>query len=339
MELGQIALKNKDYKNSVKIFQYIVDEYPVPPNYQIAKRLVINSREEMVKNTFPVNSDEIRKLINDYSTLLNDFGINNNTIDAMRNKALLYAFYLNKYDSASIILEKIIRLPRINKSVIDRSKLDLGDIYLLMEQPWESTLLYYQVEKSSKDSPIGYEAKLKNARLSYYKGDFALAQSHLDILKLATTREIANDAMSLSLLIKDNTKLDSADKALKRFADIDLLIFQNKKFAALDSLEKLKDDIGEHSLVDEILYREAQLNLEMGNFNESVELLKTLGEKYGDDILGDDALFLLGEIYELHLKNKENAMNTYRDFLVKYPGSNHAAEARKRFRILRGDYL
>ena len=47
-------------------------------------------------------------------------------------------------------------------------------------------------EKIQKENPVGYEAKLKNAKLSYYKGNFSLAQSHLDILKEATTRERGN---------------------------------------------------------------------------------------------------------------------------------------------------
>ena len=215
----------------------------------------------------------------------------------------------------------------------------MGDIYLLIGQPWESTLLYSQVEKSSKETPIGYEAKLRNAKLSYYRGDFALAQSHLDILKMATTREIANDAMSLSLLIKDNTQLDTGDIAMKKFADIDLMIFQNQKFEAYDSLSILKEKFPDHPIVDEILYKQAKLKTEMGEFQQAIALLKEVVDNYGEDILGDDALFLIGNIYEDQLNEKEKAKEIYQSFLTKYPGSNNAAEARKRFRRLRGDFL
>ena len=339
MEIARISMVNKDYKNAVRIFEYIIEEYPGTPNYQIAKRLVISSREEIIKNTFPVEDSNIRILINDYRELIKDVGLNNNTIEAMRSEALLFAFYLNEHDSAIMILEKIIKVPRISKSIIDHSKLDLGDIYLLIGEPWESTLLYSQVEKSSKESAIGYEAKLRNAKLSYYRGDFALAQSHLDILKMATTREIANDAMSLSLLIKDNTQLDTGDLAMKKFADIDLLIFQNQKYEALESLQKLIDEFPEHPLVDEILYRQAKIKMEMGDFQEAIFLLQNVVDNYGEDILGDDALFLIGTIYEDQLNEKEKAKEIYKSFLTKYPGSNKAAEARKRFRTLRGDFL
>ena len=339
MEIGRISMVNKDFKNAVRVFDYVIKEYPGTPNYQIARRLVISSREEIVKNTFPVDESNIRTLINDYKQLINDVGLNQNTIEALRSQALLYAFYLNAHDSAIMILEKIVEVPRISKTIVDKSKLDLGDIYLLIGEPWESTLLYSQVEKSSKETPIGYEAKLRNAKLSYYKGDFALAQSHLDILKMATSREISNDAMSLSLLIKDNTQLDTGDIVMKRFADIELLIFQNKKFEALDSLEKLRNDAPDHPIIDEIMYRQADLNMEMGKFDIAISLLQNIVDDYGEDILADDALFLIGSIYEEQLKEKEKAKEVYQNFLIKYPGSNKAAEARKRFRTLRGDFL
>ena len=98
---------NNDYKNAVRIFEYVIETYPGTPNYQIARRLVIGCREEIVKNTFPVEDQEIRTLINDYGELIKDIGLNQNTIEAMRSQALLYAFYLNDHDSAIMILQKM----------------------------------------------------------------------------------------------------------------------------------------------------------------------------------------------------------------------------------------
>ena len=126
---------------------------------------------------------------------------------------------------------------------------------------------------------------------------------------------------------------------MKKFADIDLMIFQNQKFEALDSLEKLKNNFPEHPLVDEILYRQANLKMEMGDFPEAISLLQNVVDNHGEDILGDDALFLIGTIYEDQLSEKEKAKEVYQTFLTKYTGSNKAAEARKRFRTLRGDFL
>jgi hypothetical protein len=97
--------------------------------------------------------------------------------------------------------------------------------------------LYSQVEKTQKENLVGYEAKLRNAKLSYYKGDFRLAQEHLDILKQATTREIANDALELSMRIKENIAFDSVGEALQYYAAIELLLYQNKTDLALQKIE------------------------------------------------------------------------------------------------------
>ena len=339
MQIGKIALDNNDYKNAIRIFGYVIKQYPETINYQIARQLIIKSREELVKNAYPIDEQEIKNLIDDYDQLISEIGLNKNTAEALRSKALLYAFYLNEHEIAIGLLEQIIKVNGIKKSLVEQTKLDLGDIYLFIGQPWESTLLYYQVEKSSKETIFSYEAKLRNAKLSYYKGNFALAQDHLDILKMATSREIANDAMALSILIKENTMMDSSEVAMNKFAYVDLLIFQNKEKEALDSLKVLLEEFPGHSLTDEILWRMANLYLKTGSYQQAVNELQNIVDNFGNDIIGDDAMFLMGKIYEEYIKDNVKAMEIYQDFLSKYPGSNFVAEARKRYRVLRGDII
>jgi len=48
---------------------------------------------------------------------------------------------------------------------------------------WEATLLYSQVDKDFKNDPIGHQASLKNAQLSFYIGEFDWAKAQLDVLK------------------------------------------------------------------------------------------------------------------------------------------------------------
>ncbi len=339
LEVGMISLENRDYQTAIEIFDYLEKNYREGYLYPIAKRFKIKSREELVKETYPINELEIRNLVGDYANLVGELGINSKTAEALRSKANLHAFYLDEKDSAIKIHNMIIGIPRIKPDLKAQCKLDLGDIYLLLSEPWESTLLYSQVEKSRKETPIGYEAKLRNAKLSYYKGDFSLAQDHLDILKEATSRKISNDAIALSKLIKDNTVLDTSDIVMKKYAKVELLLFQNKKNQALDSLEKIYTDYNGHSLTDEILWLQAQTFLKTGDFERSIEKLEEIMEIYPDDILGDDALFKIGEINEIYLKNFENAQNIFQEFMVNYPGSIYVAEARKRYRILRGDFI
>ena len=344
LEVARVALDNDDYDNASRIYRYVIREYPGTANHLLARLGLIRTREARVKQTFPVNADSVKALIEEYKEFISEYPSNPNSLEASRNQALLYANYLDKKDESIQILNQLINNPRATLYLRSKAKLDLGDIYLLKGEAWESTLLYSQVEKTQKENPVGYEAKLKNAKLSYYKGNFRLAQEHLDILKEATTREIANDAMDLSMRIKENIAFDSVGEALKQYALVELLLYQNKIDSALQRINQLKQGISDsvafsnQTILDDVYWLEANIRMKRGEFQESIALLQKIQDEYADDVLSDDAFFLQGEIYERQLSDKDKAMEIYREFLTKYPGSVYAAEARKRFRTLRGDF-
>jgi tetratricopeptide (TPR) repeat protein len=337
MEIGLISLQNKEFKSASNIFEYLVKEYPKSSNYPTARRYLILSKEELVKQTYPINKDQILSLITDYQSLINELGKTAQTAEALRSMGMLHAFYLDQKEEGLNYLKEAIKIARAENDLIAKSKLDMGDIYLLKNEPWEATLLYSQVEKSNKEQPIGYEAKLRNAKLSYYKGDFELAQGHLDILKMATSREIANDAMDLSLLIQDNMAMDTLGEAMKEYAFVELMLFQNKNREALQALEKILEKYPKHSITDEVYWLKAQIFMKENQNKKAIEELEKIVTYYPLDILGDDAHFLMAKVYEEKLGEKEKAMELYQNHLTKYPGSIYIAESRKRFRQLRGD--
>lgn len=350
MEVAKVALDNEDYESAFRIYQYVVKQYPGTVNHLLARLGLIRTREARIRNTHPVNTDSVRTLVTDYAGFIENYPNNPNALEATRNQALLLANYLDEKDRAIDILNSLVANPRASQHLKAKAKLDLGDIYVAKGEPWESTLLYAQVEKAQKESPVGYEAKLKNAKLSYFKGDFFLAQEHLDILKEATTREIANDAMELSMRIKENTAFDSVGHALRHFASMELLLYQNKHDEAFGKIKIIREgrfvdpETGEtitfpnHTILDDVYWLEANLRIERGEFETALVLLDQILLEYPDDVLADDAFFLRAEVHEQYLRNREKAMEVYREFLTKYPGSVYAAEARKRYRTLRGDF-
>jgi outer membrane protein assembly factor BamD (BamD/ComL family) len=339
MRVGMIAMDNAAWNDAVEIFSYVIEKYPNSRTYIQSKTLLIQAKENKVKNEYPIDKQAIRNLANEYQQLIHELEENPNTLDVMRTKARLHAFYLNELDTAIQILNKLIINPRAPRTLISQSKLDLGDIYLLDGQPWESTLLYSQVEKTDKESPVGYEAKLRNAKLNYFTGNFSLAKDHLNILKLATTREISNDAIALSMLIQNNTVFDTTDLIMQQYANIELLIYQNKKMEAEAALEKMLIDNPNHSLSDEIYWQLSNLSMEKADFNSAINFLDQIVNKYGTDILADDAFYRKAVILSDYLHEDEKALEILIDFLKKYPGSLYTAEARTRIRKLRGDYI
>ncbi|GAA4019214.1 tetratricopeptide repeat protein [Hymenobacter fastidiosus] len=339
LELAAIAQRNKDYESAIDGYSYVIQEYRKGPFYGLARQRLVQTREEQVRSTYPVDPAKIRGLIAEYQQVLTELGRTPETAGILRNMAALYAFQLDEKDKAMTLLQEIIDLPRTSLEVVDDAKINLADIYLLRNEPWEATLLYSQVEKSHKDSPVGYEAKLRNARLNYYAGDFKLAKSHLDILKEATSREIANDAMQLSLLITDNTAMDTSGVALRDYSRVELLVFQNRLPEAVLGLDKLLQKYSGHALSDDAWYLKAQLQRRMGNYQDALTTLQRITANPKYDVLSDDALFLTAGITEENLQDHEKAKELYNQLLVKYPGSIYTAEARKRFRRLRGDVI
>lgn len=338
-ELAEIAFKNRDYNNAVKMMEYNLENYKNGFIYQPSRNLLVKSKEEQVKNTYPINTEQIISLINDYRGIINEFGKRYQSAEAMRNMAMLYAVYLNKTDTAIAILNEAISIPNPDKSFIDKAKIDLGDLYILNDEPWEAVLIYGQVEKSQKDQPLGYEAKLRNAKLSYYTGEFLWAQDQLDVLKLATTREIANDAISLSLLIQDNLGEDSITTPLEMFAAAELLIFKHQYEEALGKLNAILVGFSKHSIVDDIYFQKAKVYISIAQYDNAINELDKIISKHSTDIYGDDAFFMKAELFETKKIDSIMAMQLYQDFLDKYPGSVFVAEARKRYRLLRGDKL
>lgn len=338
-EVGKIAAENKEYEQAIAIFDYVVKEYKSAPTYPQARKAKIETKENWIKNTYPIALPQIRILIKDYENLYAELGKTHEAYETNRNRALLYAFYLDSKDTAATLLQATLTQNWLKKDFLSNCKMDLADIYLLKNEPWEATLLYSQVEHDQKETTLGHEAKLRNAKLSYYTGQFAFAQDHLDVLKLATTREIANDAMDLSLFIIDNTGLDddSTHKALQSYANAELLLFQNKYSMALDSLDAMLVAYKDNTIEDEIYFLQAKIYRKMGEFLKATKKLETIANKFKSDIYGDDAAFMYAEIVEQNFKNTEKATALYNKFIIDFPASIYTAEARKRCRALRGD--
>jgi hypothetical protein len=94
----------------------------------------------------------------------------------MRDLGKLYAYYLNDIDKAIEIYNNILTLPGTDNFFKAECKLDLGDLYVIKGQEWDAMLLYGQVDKEFLEHPFGQEAKFRNAKLSFYLGEFEWAK-------------------------------------------------------------------------------------------------------------------------------------------------------------------
>ena len=268
---------------------------------------------------------------------MDEVGRNARTANIISELAELEAFYLQNLDKAVNLLEEVVDFPMVEREVQSRAKLSLGDFYLIRGERWDATLLYSQVDKLYKDDVLGHEARFKNAKLSYYFGDFDWAKAQFDVLKASTSKLISNDAIDMSVFIIDNTGLDSNTTAMEMYAQAELLVFQNKYNDAFEKLDSILMLFPEHSLDDDVLYLKAQIYKKQRDYPKAIVLFEKIVEKYKEEIRADNALFEMAEIYETRLNDKEKAKTYYEKLFTDFSDSTLAVEARKRFRILRGD--
>jgi tetratricopeptide (TPR) repeat protein len=339
MALAQLFAQNEAYDIAAKAYQYVIAKGKDSYYYTNARMELVNVQYTKITSQGNYTSLDLSELEKNYAITIGELGKSASTVSLLKNYAHLKAFFLHKSNEAIEMLNEAINLPQLPAQQQAECKLELADILLMSGDVWEASLLYSQVEKSFKYDVIGQEAKFRNAKISYYTGDFKWAQAQLDVLKGATSKLISNDAMDLSLMISDALAIDTNETPLLIFARADLLAFQNKDEDAIKTLDSINTLFPNHALADDILYKKAKIVLKKGNYTEASKYYEDILKNYSSDILADDALFNLASINENQFKNSEKAKELYQELLEKYPGSLYVVEARKRFRKLRGDVV
>lgn len=332
------AASARDYDTAISGFEYIIQEKgPQNPFFFDAKREAMKTRRRKITEGYDYTLQELRTLETEYESFLAQYDRGRNTAHIVIELADLEAYYINDLPKAIGLLDTLVNTPGLNRSVIARAKINLADFYLMSGEIWESTLLYSQVDKEFREEMLGQEARFKNAKLSYFSGDFEWAQAQFNVLKASTSKLISNDALDLSVFIMDNLNTDTTTDAMALYAEAELLVFQNRFAEAFVVLDSLRAEYPENSLQDDILYLQAQIFEKKRDYAQAADLYQQVAEKFPEDIRADNALYALAMLLEERLGQPEKAMELYEKIFVDYSGSVFAVDARKRYRILRGD--
>jgi len=117
------------------------------------------------------------------------------------------------------------------------------------------------------------------------------------------------------------------------------MLFQHQYDKAKIYLDSIDRDYGMHALADDVLFMRYRIAYKQQRWAEAAGYLQKLTATHSTDILADDAWFRLAELYEYKLGDTEKAKQCYEEIILKYPGSLFVVDARKRYRVLRGDKL
>ena len=320
-----LALKNNALKTAEDALNYLSSNANrVDAHFVLLKRLAIS--QSQLKASLG-NDTVVRHTLNNLFSLLQK--------DSIRffdeGTALDYVSYLTQYEhqykKALQLVNMCIDRYADERNLEGNAKLWKGDLLLLLNKPWEASLLYSQVEKAFREDALGEEARYKNAKLAYYTGEFEWAEGQLSVLKTATSELIANDALKLSMLIIENKTNDSVNIAMQAYAKADLFLFQNKPKEALQLIDSICTLNPSHPLQDDFLFLKASVLKSINDFDGAIVALEKIKKEYANDVLADDALNELATIY-VYLKKDANAKVCYEELIEKYPGSTFVNNAR-----------
>ncbi len=331
-DLALITIAEEDYENATEIINFIIENSATPSAKlqanQYLMRVKLKTSEEK----------EYPKLEEEFEALITEYGAGRNTYQLQIDYNHFLAFDAKKVDKAIDNL-KALSEEQLTKYQEAHVKMELADI-LVFDEKFNRALIYYsQIQKMVDSDVLAQEARFKVARTSYFKGDFVWAKAQVDVLRKSASQLIANDALQLALMIHDNSLEDSLQTALKKFATADLLALQNKNTEAITQLDDILTNHKGEKIEDEALLKQGELFEKTKQYTKAEANYLKLIELYKTDILADDAYYRLAKLYENELQNEAKAKEYYEQIIFNFADSIYFVEARKRFRMLRGDEI
>lgn len=331
--LGYAAMKEREYEAANKAFASIVKKGKGEDYYKMAYGSLLQSKYYQLYNSRPINTTLAKETVGMMQEYFQEYPEDMQTVTYLWYADVI-GKYMGKPESAIAMLEPLVTDARAQKEWSAQGKLTLGDFYLFTGKVWDANLYYAQVDKMFRQDAFGEEARYKQAKLAFYRGDFEWAQDYLNILKASTTELIANDAMDLSILITENTATDTITTPLEMYAKADLMIYQHQFEEAKLILDSIIAQYPEHDILDDIYLLKGNMYAEEGDFANAVKHYQIIIDKYKDGVLADNALLKMAIIYEEKLKDKSTAGKYYEQLILDFPNSTLVASARERYNAL-----
>jgi len=344
------VLLNQKEENKLHIFLNIARDAENARNYETAEQAYAKiiekgsennkyyrtARKESLKCRYQkymqqqAAPDLYRQLSGEAEKYLAEYGYISEHTDLAMLLADIYAYRLDRPLLADSILNRTTRIPRLTPSLLNTLKTKRADLLTFMDNPWEATILYTQIEKSNPNNDIGYEAKLKKAWLAYYAGDLLWAKAQFDVLKGATSKLISNDAIQMAHFIQLNYEEEGDNQELEQLAKAEYLIYKQQYSQALASLDSLTESTTE-GVADRATLKKADLLTATSRNDQACQLLEKLKNKTGQTYIQAEAIYKLAAL-KIRMKENQAAKELYKQLVSEYSGSVYSIEAGKHYR-------
>jgi outer membrane protein assembly factor BamD (BamD/ComL family) len=328
LNFGEDMLNSNNINYALKAVNYMLKKGKESAFYQRCRALSLSlSYKQFIENPIKSESD-FNRLEADFMAFFKEFSFSKESFEIILQMGNFFAFHINKPQEAVDMLEEAIN-KGFSTNQKGEIKLLLAKIYDRYGDMWQASLYCSQVEQDCKNSYLADEAKLLKALFSYYNNEIPWALSQFKALRSSTTKLIANDAMSYSILIDENIDQDSTYNGLRLFANAEKEIEYNNLSLAKQYLDSINSSYLYHPLFDEVLILRAEISILEKEFEQAKEFLKESLKKYPYELTADDALYILSDIYLNQTKEISLAKETLEKIIIDYPNSIYVIEARK----------
>ena len=333
------------YDVALEGYQEILDRYPDAPSAPQAQLGLGVMHEKWAQKQNEraydgqgdrVSAPHYEKALETYRTFLHEYPNHPSYPEVLRRMGQLQQDVFHNLNEAEASLSRVTR--RFPETPAARqARYDLGRIALLRGQLEEARLAFSRLEEELQTGELADMARYELALLDFYQGQFKSAQALVSALNKNTSKDVANDAIELKVLLLENKGPDSLNVPLKKYARARLLKRQRRHQQTLQTLDSLLQQHGRHPLADDTRFLRASTLQAAGRTQESLAAYLELPLVHPQSPLRDRSLFRAAQLQEQELGAPKAAIETYTRLLTDYPGSLHASDARARIRSLRGD--
>ncbi len=254
--------------------------------------------------------------------------IKDGNLDATFRLAEIKFKAMNDLDGAFLLYEKVAqKAPK--KDVRFLAALRIIDINLAKGNTKKALAQVNSFKRNFKKGDEKLILKIKESQVNFYSGEFQSAgDSLIQVLKdLPKDAPRYNDLLDVQSVILAFT---DEDEYFNTFAQIQLLIRQNKRMQALEILST-QTDVENNFIKDIFLYQTAYIHVLQNEFKLAAERLNLVS---GETIFSEMSVILHAEILDYLMGDIGTAIDIYLKFLEDYPLSIFYDDIRIRLREL-----
>lgn len=332
LNIAREATDANEYSIALEAYNKVLEKGKEKNNfYTSARKEILNCRYKQFQQQ-KAGRTQYMELADNCGRYMQEYGYTSANVDIAILLSDLYAYQLQQPDSANLILEKSTRIRQLNPTTLSLLKSKRADLLAFMDNVWEATILYTQIEKSNPNNDIGYEAKLKKAWLAYYSGDLIWAKAQFDVLKGATSKLISNDAIQMSHFINMNYEEGEDNQDLEKLAQAEYRIYKKQYTSALATLDSLLEN-SNAGISDRAALDKANVLCQKSRYEEAEAILLQLKEHADQTSVKAEAIFSLAGLKK-QLKDIAQARELYKLLVSEYSGSVYSVEAGRLYREL-----